>query len=126
MGFDCKFCGEREIWAFESPTHPQVCWDCHRARYPETNEMRKHRECQGNANTPITINMNLNICKVSTQAKALQNVAWINPNVDIHPLIIDNTEYPVFHDETIPIDAIAINFVMRRNHNLSIGQSISY
>ena len=54
MGFDCKFCGEREIWAFESQTHPRVCWDCHRERYPETKEMIKHRECQRNANTPIT------------------------------------------------------------------------
>lgn len=44
MGFNCKFCGEREVWASELPTHPRVCWDCHRERYPETETMRKHRE----------------------------------------------------------------------------------
>jgi|SRR3972149_6354339 len=26
MGFDCKFCGEREVWAFESA--PLLCLDC--------------------------------------------------------------------------------------------------
>ena len=29
MGFDCKLCGEREIWAFESDL-PRICEDCYK------------------------------------------------------------------------------------------------
>jgi len=68
----------------------------------------------------------LYICKVSTQTKALQNVAWVNPDVPIQTIIIDETVYPVLHDDKIPINSIAVNYILRRNHNLNIGQQVSF
>jgi len=57
MGFNCLTCGKREVWAFESPTHPKHCWDCHRKLWPETKEMRKHREYHEQmVGVPITKN----------------------------------------------------------------------
>jgi len=67
----------------------------------------------------------LYVCKVPTQLKALQNVAWVNPDIPIATIIIDDTEYPVIHDDKIPINSIAVNYILRQNHNLTIGQPIS-
>ena len=54
MGFDCQYCGKREVNAFESHVVDFMCWDCHRAAgYPENAKMRLHRE----ANEPSTIKM---------------------------------------------------------------------
>lgn len=33
MGFKCKVCGEREVFAFESSVYPSVCWDCDTTYY---------------------------------------------------------------------------------------------
>lgn len=30
MGFDCLICEKREIFAFESHMHANICWECHR------------------------------------------------------------------------------------------------
>jgi hypothetical protein len=35
MGFDCKICGEREVWAFESEKYPGVCCCCAAKTYEE-------------------------------------------------------------------------------------------
>lgn len=43
MGFDCKLCEEREIWAFESSTYRYVCWECHYCIDKEDPEMKRHR-----------------------------------------------------------------------------------
>jgi hypothetical protein len=43
MGFNCKLCGDREIWVFESPIYKRICWDCHRLFAPETHAMERHR-----------------------------------------------------------------------------------
>ena len=37
MGFDCKICGEREMWDFESDI-PKVCKDC------REKEIRSNKE----------------------------------------------------------------------------------
>ena len=45
MGFDCKYCGEKELNVFESDIVEFMCWDCHRsAGYPENVTMKRHRE----------------------------------------------------------------------------------
>ena len=56
MGFDCIYCGEREIWAFESRTRPRVCWECEERRFGETEYHREHRRRNNNGAGWVLVN----------------------------------------------------------------------
>lgn len=56
MGFDCKYCNEREIWQLESYTEKNVCLECAIKWYGAKTDKRDleayERYCKFNPNHP--------------------------------------------------------------------------